>query len=77
MMMQPPKRVLPEQIPPREYIFIVDVSGSMNGFPIEISKQLMRELIGELRPIDKFNVILCKNGGYRNRWISYFRQRSF
>ena len=58
MMMQPPKRVAPEQIPPREYIFIVDVSGSMSGFPLDISKKLMRELISELRPIDKFNVIL-------------------
>lgn len=58
MMMQPPKRVAPEEIPPREYIFIVDVSGSMNGFPIEISKKLIKELITSLRPTDKFNVLL-------------------
>ena len=58
MMMQPPKRVAPEQIPPREYIFIVDVSGSMNGFPIDISKELLKDLIGGLRPSDKFNVLL-------------------
>ena len=31
MMMQPPKRVKAEHIPPREYIFIVDVSGSMRS----------------------------------------------
>ncbi|MFQ5632503.1 MAG: VIT domain-containing protein [bacterium] len=58
MMMQPPKRVTAKQIPPREYIFIVDVSGSMNGFPIEASKSLLRDLIGNLRPMDKFNVLL-------------------
>ena len=58
MMMQPPKRVAPEQITPREYIFIVDVSGSMNGFPIDISKELLKDLIGGLRPSDKFNVLL-------------------
>lgn len=58
MMMQPPERVLPEQIPPREYIFIVDVSGSMKGFPIDISKSLMRKLFSSLRPEDKFNVLL-------------------
>jgi len=58
MMMQPPKRVSPDEIPPREYIFIVDVSGSMNGFPIEISKKLMKNLISSLRPVDKFNVLL-------------------
>ncbi len=58
MMMQPPKRVAPEDIPPREYIFIVDISGSMDGFPIEISKELLENLISGLRPTDIFNVLL-------------------
>jgi len=57
-MLQPPKRVTVEQIPPREYIFIVDISGSMHGFPLDISKELLRNLIGSLRPQDKFNVLL-------------------
>ena len=29
-------------IPPREYVFIVDVSGSMHGFPLDTTKALMR-----------------------------------
>jgi Ca-activated chloride channel homolog len=58
LMVQPPQRILPDQIPPREYIFILDVSGSMNGFPIELSKKLMRNLFANLRPGDKFNVLL-------------------
>lgn len=58
MMVQPPKKVLKENIPPREYIFIVDVSGSMWGFPIDISKKLLRNLIVNLNPNDKFNVLL-------------------
>jgi Ca-activated chloride channel family protein len=57
-MAQPPARVAPEDIPAREYIFVVDVSGSMNGFPLNTSKQLLRDLIGRLRPTDLFNVIL-------------------
>lgn len=57
-MMQPPKRVLADQIPPREYVFIVDVSGSMRGFPLDISKKLLRDLITGLKPSDKFNVLL-------------------
>lgn len=57
-MIQPPERVTPEIIPPREYIFIVDVSGSMNGFPLNVSKELLRDLIGNLGPADKFNVVL-------------------
>jgi len=57
-MLQPPKRVTPKQISRREYIFIVDVSGSMNGFPLKISKRLLRKLIGSLRHSDMFNVLL-------------------
>jgi len=62
LMLQPPERVKTEQIPGREYIFIVDVSGSMHGFPLEISKQLLTDLIGGLRPSDRFNVILFAAG---------------
>ena len=57
-MAQPPARVRPEDVPPREYVFVVDVSGSMEGFPISTAKQLLSELIGDLRPNDFFNVIL-------------------
>ncbi len=57
-MIQPPPRPTPEQIPAREYIFIVDVSGSMYGFPIETSKKLMKNLISNIRPTDKFNLML-------------------
>ncbi len=62
LMMQPPKRVELSEIPPREYIFIVDVSGSMYGFPLELSKKLLRDLIGNLRPTDMFNLILFSGG---------------
>jgi Ca-activated chloride channel homolog len=60
--LQSPKRVNVSQIPPREYIFIVDVSGSMYGFPLDISKKLLKDLIGKLRPTDKFNVLLFSGG---------------
>ncbi len=61
-MIQPPDRTGTDLIPPREYVFIVDVSGSMHGFPIDISKKLMRDLLGNLRPTDKFNVLLFAGG---------------
>ncbi|CAN5732066.1 marine proteobacterial sortase target protein [soil metagenome] len=57
-MVQPPLRPAPELVPPREYVFIIDVSGSMHGFPIETTKTLMKDLLGRLRPTDKFDVIL-------------------
>ena len=62
LMMQPSRRITASQIPPREYIFIVDVSGSMHGFPLEISKNLLKDLIGNLRPKDRFNVLLFAGG---------------
>ena len=62
LMLQPPKRVTNADIPGREYIFIVDVSGSMHGFPLEISKKLLKDLIGNLRQTDLFNVVLFAGG---------------
>lgn len=61
MMMQPPKAPKNNQIPPREYVFIVDVSGSMHGFPLGVSKKLLKNLIGKLRPTDKFNIMLFES----------------
>src|SRR5215510_4020382 len=57
-MAQPPMRVTEEEIPPREYIFVVDVSGSMDGFPLNTAKRLLWDLIGHLRPTDLFNIVL-------------------
>lgn len=67
LMMQPPKAPKLDQIPPREYVFIVDVSGSMNGFPLNVSKEVLRELIAKLRPTDRFNVLLFESS---NQMIS-------
>jgi Ca-activated chloride channel family protein len=58
MTVQPPRRVAVDDIPPREYVFVVDVSGSMHGFPLDVSKTLLKNLIGSLRPSDTFNVVL-------------------
>ncbi len=57
-MVQPPARPAPEAVPPREYVFVVDVSGSMEGFPLHTARGLMRDLLGRLRPTDHFDVVL-------------------
>jgi len=57
-MMQPPKRIESQMITNREYVFIMDVSGSMSGFPLEISKDVMKNLLKELTPNDRFNIVL-------------------
>ena len=58
LMMEPPARPQAAQIPPREYIFLLDVSGSMYGFPLDTAKALMRKLLTNLRPTDTFDVAL-------------------
>ena len=62
LMVEPPKRIAPEAIVPREYIFVVDVSGSMKGFPLDVSKELMTNIIKGLRPNEHMNVLLFAGG---------------
>ena len=62
LMAEPPQTVQPGETPPREYIFVVGVSGSMNGFPLDTAKKLMRDLAGVLRPTDSFNVVVFADG---------------
>lgn len=62
MMLEPPERVDINMIPPREYVFIVDVSGSMNGYPLNISKALVETIIIQLRKQDFFNIIFFAGG---------------
>ncbi len=62
LMVQPPAQVTVTEIHPREYIFVLDVSGSMNGFPLETAKSVIRDLIGNLREEDLFNVVLFAGG---------------
>lgn len=56
--MQPPKRYKADELLPREYIFVLDVSGSMSGYPLDTAKELMEEMVGNLREGDCFNLFL-------------------
>lgn len=57
LMLRPPARVDDAMAVPRELIFVVDTSGSMNGFPIEKSKEVMERALASMREGDTFNVI--------------------
>jgi Ca-activated chloride channel family protein len=59
---QPPAVVRADEAPPREYIFVLDVSGSMNGFPLNTAKKLMRDLVATLHPGDMFNIVVFASG---------------
>ncbi|MEO0733371.1 MAG: VIT domain-containing protein [Bacteroidota bacterium] len=58
----------PEVVAPdlkREYIFLMDVSGSMRGAPLETSKRLIVDLLRDLTPNDRFNIVFFAGGSNR------------
>lgn len=57
MILQPPERVMPEDVTPKELVFVLDTSGSMQGFPIEKAKETMKLALDNLYPSDTFNLI--------------------
>jgi len=61
MMIEPP--ALPDEatITPRELVFVLDTSGSMNGLPIDASKRFMAAALNGLRPEDYFRIIPFAN----------------
>ncbi|NBH73234.1 VWA domain-containing protein [Clostridiaceae bacterium] len=61
LMVQPPERYTSGQLLPREYIFVLDVSGSMYGYPLDTAKDLIRDLVSGLKESDRFNLLLFSN----------------
>ncbi len=57
LILQPPERVTVEDVTPKELVFVLDTSGSMNGFPIEKAKETMKLALDNLYPADTFNLI--------------------
>jgi len=62
LMTQPPKRVEQKSVPAREYLFVIDISGSMEGYPLNTAKLLLKDLLGSLLPTDTFNVMFFAGG---------------
>jgi Ca-activated chloride channel homolog len=57
LILQPPERVTAEDVTPKELVFVLDTSGSMQGFPIEKAKETMKLALDNLYPSDTFNLI--------------------
>jgi len=62
---QPPAEFRSSEIIPREYIFVVDSSGSMSGVPIENAKFITQSLISDLAPEEYFNLVLFAGGSQK------------
>ncbi|MEM9454290.1 MAG: TonB-dependent receptor [Myxococcota bacterium] len=65
MVVHPPHTNVDAEIGRREVIFIIDRSGSMNGPPLAMAKQTVRELLARLRPVDTFDVVGFASGTER------------
>ncbi len=61
VMLEPPADVSPDQVTPREIVFVLDTSGSMGGAPIAASKAFMRQALAALTPNDYFRIIRFAN----------------
>jgi hypothetical protein len=57
LILQPPQRVTAEDVMPKELVFVLDTSGSMEGFPLDKAKETMKLALKNLYPHDMFNVI--------------------
>lgn len=61
LVLAPPPRPDASLRTPKETIFVIDQSGSQNGFPIEKSKELSLSLLATMTPQDTFNVMGFSN----------------
>ena len=57
LILQPPNRPLEKALVPRQLIFVLDTSGSMWGFPIEMAKKTIQRALDNLRKDETFNLI--------------------
>ena len=51
----------PNEIVPKDVVFLIDTSGSQSGAPIKQSKELMRQFIAGLNPEDTFSIVDFSN----------------
>jgi Ca-activated chloride channel family protein len=57
LILQPPDSVAVEDVTPKELVFVLDTSGSMQGFPLEKAKETVNLALDHLYPQDTFNLI--------------------
>ncbi len=57
LLVVPPSIDVDARIGRREFVFVLDVSGSMSGEPLALEKTLLRDALLDLRPVDTFDVV--------------------
>jgi Ca-activated chloride channel family protein len=57
LILQPPNKPQEKALVPRQLIFVVDTSGSMWGFPLDMAKKTIQRALDNLRKDETFNLI--------------------
>ncbi|MEP6900425.1 MAG: VIT domain-containing protein [Actinomycetota bacterium] len=57
LILQPPDAPRVQDVTPKEIVFVIDTSGSMEGFPLDKAKESMKMALDGLNPQDTFNLI--------------------
>ena len=60
-----------DKIPPKDYLFVLDVSGSMEGEKLSQAKAALRHCIGGLKADDRFNLIVFSSSvrRFEEGWV--------
>jgi Ca-activated chloride channel family protein len=67
LLLMPPSGLEHLKRPPLEMVFLVDTSGSMNGWPIEKAKAALRRAVKSLSPGDTFQIVRFSGDNARFR----------
>jgi Ca-activated chloride channel family protein len=57
LLLAPDSQIAPEEIAAKDVVFVFDTSGSMSGEKIEQARQALLNLLGNLNPSDRFNIV--------------------
>ncbi|MDR0704419.1 MAG: VWA domain-containing protein [Planctomycetaceae bacterium] len=62
-----------KQHKPKDYVFVIDISGSMEGFKLEQTKEAVIKCLKQLKAGDKFNIISFNHGyhSYSDKLVEY------
>jgi Ca-activated chloride channel family protein len=57
LLLAPDSQIAPEEIAAKDVVFVFDTSGSMSGEKIEQARKALLNLLGNLNPNDRFNIV--------------------
>lgn len=65
LVVHPPDLDIDTLVGRREFVFVIDRSGSMSGSPLALAKETVRQALRHMRPVDTFDVVTFESGTER------------